>query len=79
MARGAVIIAARKNGLDMFEYSPTTAKKAVVGSGSASKQQVQAMVQRLLGLSQPPPEDAADALSLAICHAQRCNQHVSLR
>jgi crossover junction endodeoxyribonuclease RuvC len=76
MARGSVIIAARKNGLDMFEYPPSTAKKAVVGSGSASKQQVQGMVQRLLKLSQPPPEDAADALSLAICHALRCNQYV---
>jgi crossover junction endodeoxyribonuclease RuvC len=76
MARGSVNIAARKNGLDIFEYPPSTAKKAVVGSGSASKQQVQGMVQRLLSLSQPPPEDAADALSLAICHALRCKNYV---
>lgn len=79
MARGAVVIAARKNGIDMFEYSPSTAKKAVVGSGGASKQQVQGMIKMLLNLSQHPPEDAADALALAICHAQRCNNHVSLR
>ncbi len=79
MARGSVIIAARKNGLDIFEYSPSTAKKAVVGNGNASKPQVQGMVQRLLSLSLPPPEDAADALQLAICHAQRCNNYVSLR
>jgi crossover junction endodeoxyribonuclease RuvC len=78
MARGSVNIAARKNGLDMFEYPPSTAKKAVVGTGNASKQQVQGMVQRLLKLSQPPPEDAADALSLAICHALRCNQYVPI-
>lgn len=78
MARGAVIIAAKKNGLDMFEYAPTKAKKAVVGSGRASKFQVQGMVQRILSLSKAPPEDAADALSLAICHAQRCNQYVPL-
>lgn len=76
MARGVVVAAARKNGKDMFEYPPSTAKKAVVGTGNASKQQVQGMVQRLLNLSKPPPEDAADALSLAICHALRCNNYV---
>ena len=78
MARGAVIIAARKNGKDMFEYSPSTAKKAVVGHGNASKQRVQIMVQKRLSLQVLPPEDAADALALAICHAQRCNQYVSV-
>ncbi len=78
MARGTVIIAARRNGIEMFEYSPSTAKKSVVGTGQASKQQVQGMITRLLALSKAPPEDAADALALAICHAQRCNKHVSL-
>lgn len=72
MARGIVIVAARKRGIPVHEYSPTTAKKAVTGNGKASKQQVQGMTQRLLSLQKPPkPEDAADALCLAICHAQR--------
>lgn len=70
MARGAVIIAAKRRGLPVYEYAPTVAKKAVVGKGSASKFQVQAMVKCLLNLVSPPhPEDAADALALAICHA----------
>lgn len=70
MARGVAIIAAKKRGMPIFEYAPTQAKLAVVGSGLANKYQVQGMIQRLLSLSQPPPEDAADALALAICHAQ---------
>lgn len=71
MARAAVMIAAKKRGLSIFEYAPTVAKRAVVGHGRASKYQVQGMVQRLLKLHAPPqPTDAADALALAICHAQ---------
>lgn len=70
MARGAVIIAAKRKGIAVFEYPPTVAKRAVVGRGRASKFQVQGMVQQLLQLASPPhPEDAADALALAICHA----------
>ncbi|WP_068471439.1 crossover junction endodeoxyribonuclease RuvC [Candidatus Protochlamydia phocaeensis] len=71
MARGVAIVAAKKRGLPIFEYAPTQAKRAVVGTGKASKYQVQGMVQRLLNLADPPqPEDAADALALALCHAQ---------
>lgn len=71
MARGIVMIAAKKKGIPVFEYAPTKAKLAVVGNGRASKFQVQGMIQRLLNLAKPPhPEDAADALALAICHAQ---------
>ncbi|MCE2982946.1 MAG: crossover junction endodeoxyribonuclease RuvC [Parachlamydia sp.] len=71
MARGAVILAAKMKELGVFEYAPTQAKLAVVGSGKASKKQVQGMVQRRLNLlKEPEPEDAADALALAICHAQ---------
>lgn len=71
MARGVIMIAAKKRGLAVFQYAPTVAKRAVVGYGRASKFQVQGMVQRLLKLgSLPEPEDAADALALAICHAQ---------
>ena len=71
MARGVAIIAAKRKGLAVFEYAPTKAKSAVVGNGRASKQQVQSMVKLLLNLAAlPTPEDAADALALAICHAQ---------
>lgn len=71
MARGIIIIAAKRKGIPVFEYGPTKAKSAVVGNGRASKQQVQGMVKLLLNLdSIPTPEDAADALALAICHAQ---------
>lgn len=70
MARGAVLIAAGRRGIPVFEYAPKKAKLAVVGNGSASKEQVQKMVQLLLKLPiLPEPEDAADALALAICHA----------
>lgn len=71
MARGIAIIAAKKRGIPVFEYVPSKAKQAVVGNGSASKAQVQGMVQMLLDLAEPPyPQDASDALALAICHAQ---------
>lgn len=70
MARGMVLLAAAKNGAEVFEYAPKKAKQAVTGSGASSKEQVQKMMQLLLKLPQPPhPEDAADALALAICHA----------
>lgn len=72
MARGMIILAAEQRSIPIFEYTPSKAKLAVVGTGRASKEQVQAMIQRLLVLSQAPtPEDAADALALAICHAQQ--------
>lgn len=70
MARGVAILAATLHEIPVFEYSPTKAKRAVVGYGRASKRQVQEMVKNLLGLKQTPqPEDAADALALALCHA----------
>lgn len=75
MARGIAILAAKRKGLSVFEYPPTRAKQAVVGTGSASKAQVQQMVKVLLNLKEIPwPEDAADALSLAICHAHTVHQ-----
>lgn len=70
MARCTALLAAARNNVPIYEYAPKKAKLAVVGTGTASKEQVQKMVQLLLQLSQPPePEDAADALALAICHA----------
>jgi len=71
MARGVAMIAAKRRGIPVFEYGPTKAKRAVVGNGAASKSQVQGMVTMLLGLKElATPHDAADALALAICHAQ---------
>ena len=71
--RAAVILAGEKHGIPMFEYTPLQVKKAVVGYGHATKKQVMDMVQRLLVLDKPPkPDDAADALAVAICHA-RCS------
>lgn len=67
--RGAALIAAAASELPVGEYTPLEVKQAVVGYGSADKQQVQQMVKVLLGLSDiPQPDDAADALAVAICH-----------
>lgn len=67
--RGVAMLAAATAGLDVAEYSPLTIKSSVVGYGRAEKQQVQSMVTRLLGLTEPPePMDASDALAIAICH-----------
>jgi crossover junction endodeoxyribonuclease RuvC len=68
-ARGAVIVAAMQNGLAVRDYSARMIKQAVVGYGQAEKIQVQHMVRILLGLSAAPSADAADALAVAICHA----------
>jgi crossover junction endodeoxyribonuclease RuvC len=70
MARGMAILAAARKNIPVYEYAPKKAKLAVVGNGAASKEQVQKMIQLLLNLSElPEPEDAADALALALCHA----------
>lgn len=68
-ARGAVLTAAADAGLPVYEYEPRRMKKAVCGNGLAEKGQIQRMVKTLLGLSELPQNDAADALGLAICHA----------
>lgn len=68
-ARGAVLCAALKGGVQVHEYSPKTVKLAVVGTGGADKTQVQHMVRILLNLAEEPAEDEADALALALCHA----------
>ena len=70
MAKGMVYLAAARQSIPVYEFAPKQAKLAVVGHGGASKFQVQKMIQALLRLPQPPePEDAADALALAICCA----------
>ena len=68
-ARGAVLTAAANAGLDVYEYEPRRMKRAICGNGLAEKEQIQRMVKTLLGLSELPQNDAADALGLAICHA----------
>ncbi|MCO5298207.1 MAG: crossover junction endodeoxyribonuclease RuvC [Fimbriimonadaceae bacterium] len=71
-ALGVVLLAASERGLEWAEYAPPEIKQAVVGNGSADKKQVQFMVQRLLSLKETPkPDDVADALAIAICHAMR--------
>lgn len=70
MARGIIIVAAKQSGLSIFEYAPTKIKSSVTGRGQANKFQVQSMVKQILELEKlPEPEDAADALACAICHA----------
>ncbi|NOZ56348.1 MAG: crossover junction endodeoxyribonuclease RuvC [Calditrichaeota bacterium] len=71
-ARGVVIVAAARQGLEIAQYSPAEVKQAIVGHGAASKEQVQRMVATLLGLSDiPKPNDVADALAIALCHCHR--------
>lgn len=70
-ARGVILLAARKAGLPVYEYTPMQVKQAVTGYGGAQKPQVQEMVRRLLCLqSVPKPDDTADALAMAITHGQ---------
>lgn len=70
-ARGVAMLAAAQSGLTVVEYTPAEVKQAVAGYGKADKRQIQQMVQLLLGLDRPPtPDDAADALAIALCHAQ---------
>ena len=69
-ARGVIVLAAAQGGLDISEYTPLQVKQSVVGYGRAEKKQVQEMTRLMLNLqSVPKPDDTADALALAICHA----------
>ena len=79
MARGMAILAAARRKISLYEYAPRKAKLAVVGNGAASKAQVQKMIQLLLKLPElPTPEDAADALALALCHAHTIKKNVRI-
>ena len=70
--RGIAVLTAGLAGLPVHEYTPAEVKRSVVGVGSAHKTQVQEMVRIILGLEKiPRPQDAADALAIAICHCQR--------
>ena len=69
-ARGVILLSAGMAGIPCFSYTPQAVKQAVCGTGAAPKEQVQRMVAALLSLEQPPePDHAADALAVAICHA----------
>jgi crossover junction endodeoxyribonuclease RuvC len=69
-ARAAALIAAADHGLRVYEYAPRKIKMAVVGKGTADKAQVAFMVRALLGLAETPPDDAADAIAIALAHLQ---------
>jgi crossover junction endodeoxyribonuclease RuvC len=70
-ARGVVLLAAAQAGLDVFEYKPAEVKQALSGYGKADKRQMQEMVRMLLNLDHVPrPDDAADAIAIAVCHLQ---------
>ena len=70
-SRGVILLAVRQAGVPIFEYKPMQVKQAVVGYGNASKHQVMDMTKRLLHLEAlPKPDDAADAIAIALCHAR---------
>lgn len=69
--RGVILLTAGQSGIDVFEYAPRQIKMALTGFGGAEKRQIQAMVQRMLNLKEiPKPDDAADAVAVALCHCQ---------
>ena len=71
MARGVILLCAKNNNVPVYEYTPLQVKQAVVGYGRAEKKQVIDMVRRILNMKNPPkPDDAADAVALAICHSR---------
>jgi crossover junction endodeoxyribonuclease RuvC len=79
-ARGVTLLAAQKNRLEIDEYTPLQVKQSVVGYGRAEKIQVMTMVKNILKLEKiPKPDDAADALAIAICHAHSKNVNLTLK
>ena len=78
-ARGVILAAAERAGVPIYEYSPSQVKQAVAGYGKAEKRQVMEMTKRLLNLKAvPKPDDAADALAIALCHARSFTSKLSL-
>lgn len=70
-ARGVILLSAQERGIPIYQYTPQNIKMALTGMGKADKKQMQFMVKTLLGLKEiPKPDDAADALAVAICHSQ---------
>ena len=78
-SRGVVLLAIRQAGVEVTSYKPMQVKQAVVGYGNATKHQVQDMTRRLLGLSaMPKPDDAADAIAIALCHARSSTSLIAM-
>ena len=77
-ARGVAITACARAGLPVYEYAPRRVKQALVGFGSAGKEQVRRMVMTLLNLDTEPQEDAGDALAIAVCHLHSRSEHAAL-
>ena len=78
-ARGVILAAAAKLGVEIFEYTPSQVKQAVVGYGKAEKHQVMDMTKRILKLpGVPKPDDAADAVAIALCHARSATSMLAL-
>lgn len=78
-ARGVIVLTGELNGINQATYTPLQVKQAVVGYGRAEKKQVQKMVKTILGLEKiPKPDDAADALAIAICHGHCCRQNSNI-
>ncbi len=76
-ARGVTLLAAKQRGIEIFEYTPLQVKQSVTGYGKAMKKQVQEMTKRILDLDEiPKPDDTADALAMAICHAHSYNSRL---
>ena len=77
-ARGVILLACSHKGLVLQEYTPLQVKQAVVGYGRAEKKQVIIMVTSLLGIKEPPkPDDTADALAIAVCHAHSAGSRLA--
>ena len=77
-ARGVILLAARQRNIPIFEYTPLQVKQSVTGYGKAIKKQVQEMTKRILNLPEiPKPDDTADALAIAVCHAHSYNSKLS--
>ena len=77
--RGVILLCAYRAGLHIFEYTPLQVKQAVVGYGRAEKKQIMEMVRRILNLpAAPRPDDAADAVALALCHARSSTSLLNL-
>ena len=78
--RGVILLAIEKAGVPLFEYTPMQVKQAVVGYGKAEKHQVMDMTRRLLHLEKlPRPDDAADAIAIALCHARSATSLLNQR
>ena len=72
-SRGVILLAIQQAGVPIYQYKPMQVKQSVVGYGNATKHQVQDMTKRILHLSATPkPDDAADAIAIALCHARSC-------